>query len=244
VITLAHLSDVHVDGSARNEGRAARVVDYLAGLPGRVDAVLVTGDLTEQGRPEDYETVLRLVAPLDVPVLFCPGNHDERTAFRGTLLGLSGSGPVNQAHEVAGASFLLCDSVIPGKPDGELAPETLAWLDSALAEGDGPAFIALHHHPVPLGIPELDAMRLLNPDDLAAVVREHPRVAGVLCGHAHTAAASTFAGVPVRVAPGVKSTTLLPWEHEGDETLYDTPVGLAFHLLDQDVLTTHFRALA
>ncbi|WNV90406.1 phosphodiesterase [Umezawaea sp. Da 62-37] len=243
MITLAHLSDIHIDGSGRNEARARKVVDYLAALPGRVDAVLVTGDLTEEGRPVDYGTVREIVAPLDVPVLFCPGNHDEREAFRRTLLRIGGTGPVNQAVEVAGASILLLDSVVPGEPGGALAPETLAWLDSALSRSDGPAFVALHHPPVALGIPELDAMRLGNPDDLAHVLARHPRVVGVLCGHAHTGAASTFAGLPLRAAPGVKNTTLLPWEHDGDITRHDAPVGLAFHLHADDVLTTHYRSL-
>lgn len=243
VITFAHLSDLHIDGGPRNAERTAQAVAYLAGLPAPVDAVLVTGDLTEVGRPVDYAAVLDLVAPLTVPVLFCPGNHDSRPAFR-SMIGLDGDGPANQVVEAAGASFLLCDSVVPGEPGGLLDDETLTWLDSALdGPAERPAFVAMHHPPVALGIPELDVMRLSNADALAEVLSGHPRVAGVFCGHAHTGAASTFAGLPVRVAPGVKSTTLLPWEHVDSETAYDLPVGLAFHLYTDGVLTTHFRAL-
>jgi 3',5'-cyclic AMP phosphodiesterase CpdA len=244
VTTFAHLSDLHIDGGERNAARTARAVAYLADLPTPVGAVLITGDLTEAGRPVDYSTVLDLVAPLEVPVLCCPGNHDERAAFRGVLLGMGGSGPVNQAHDLGDASILLCDSTIPGDTAGELSADTLAWLDKALdGPADRPAFITLHHPPVPLGIPELDVIALRNPDALAEVLSGHPRAAAIFCGHAHTAAASTFAGLPVRVAPGVKSTTLLPWEHEGAATNYDLPVGLAFHLYTGDVLTTHFRYL-
>lgn len=243
MITLAHVSDVHIDGSERNAARTEQVVRYLVGLPGRIDAVLLSGDLTERGKPADYAALREILAPLDIPVLCCPGNHDERDAFRRGMLGLEGTGPVNQAHEVAGASFLLCDSVVPGTPGGALSADTLSWLDSALLRADGPAFVVLHHPPVDVGIPELDAMRLLNSDDLAAVLARHPRVAGVLCGHAHTGAASTFGGIPVRVAPGVKSTTLLPWEHTGDPTNLDLPVAFAFHLHQDGVLTTHYRSL-
>jgi 3',5'-cyclic AMP phosphodiesterase CpdA len=243
MITLAHVSDVHIDGSERNAARTAQVVRYLTGLPGRVDAVVLSGDLTEEGRPVDYSVLREILAPLDVPVLCCPGNHDERDAFRRGMLGLDGTGPVNQVHEVGGASILLCDSVIPGRPEGKLGADTLSWLDSALLGAEGPAFVVLHHPPVAVGIPELDVMRLLDPDDLAAVLARHPRVAGVLCGHAHSGAASTFAGIPVRVAPGVKSTTTLPWEHTGDPTNLDLPVGLAFHLFADGVLTTHYRSL-
>jgi 3',5'-cyclic AMP phosphodiesterase CpdA len=187
-----------------------------------------------------------LFARLPMPVLCCPGNHDERTAFGTVLLGRDGQrGPINQLHEVAGVALLLCDSTIPGQPMGELGAETLAWLDDALSRTDGrPALVVLHHPPVSLGIPVLDTIKLRDADQLASVLGRHPQVAGVLCGHAHTAAASTFAGVGVRVAPGVKSTSRLPWEGTGEDTMaFDLPVALAFHSYADGVLTTHFRAL-
>jgi len=243
MITLAHVSDVHIDGGERNAARTRQVVDYLAALPGQIDAVLISGDLTQVGRPVDYAALREILAPLEVPVLCCPGNHDERGAFRAGMLGIEGSGPVNQEHEIADASILLCDSLIPGSDAGRLGPETLSWLDTALTGSDEPAFVVLHHPPVAVGIPELDAIRLQDADDLAAVLTRHPRVAGILCGHVHASIASTFAGIPVRVAPGVKSTTTLPWEHTGDPTNLDLPVGLAFHHHENDVLTTHFRSL-
>jgi 3',5'-cyclic-AMP phosphodiesterase len=75
------------------------------------------------------------------------------------------------------------------------------------------------------------------------VLDRHPRVVAVLCGHAHTAAASTFAGRPLLVAPGVVSTLRLPWENADtmDRTM---PPALAFHILDEaGRLTTHYRML-
>lgn len=50
---LAHLSDLHLDGSATRASRASRVVPYLCGLPGAVDAVIITGDVTENGTAQD-----------------------------------------------------------------------------------------------------------------------------------------------------------------------------------------------
>ena len=58
-------------------------------------------------------------------------------------------------------------------------------------------------------------------------------VPGLLVGHAHTAASSTFAGRPLLVAPGVVWTLRLPWE--GDEFAdREQPPGLAFHILGND----------
>lgn len=84
---------------------------------------------------------------------------------------------------------------------------------------------------------------LQRPEDLAALIDAHPRVAAVITGHAHTAAASTFAGRPLIVGPAVTWTLRLPWE--GDRPAdRDQPPGLAFHVLTGDHrLTTHYRAV-
>ena len=72
-------------------------------------------------------------------------------------------------------------------------------------------------------------------------IADHGEVA-VLCGHAHTAAATTFAGRPCHVAPGVVSTLRLPAEHAGDLD-YHLPPAVALHVLDGDRLTTHYRVV-
>jgi hypothetical protein len=65
----------------------------------------------------------------------------------------------------------------------------------------------------------------------------------VLCGHAHTPAAATFAGRPVLVAPSITSTLMLPFET--DRVMdRDIPPMIAFHLLTEDRrLTTHYRVI-
>lgn len=245
-LIIAHVSDFHLDGGERALARARRVMHYLRGCD--VDGILVTGDLTDHGLICEYEQVkAELVA--DVPVLMLPGNHDVRAAYRKVLLGGEGDAPINQVHRVGGVVFVLCDSTIPGRNDGWLARETLDWLRGVLAEADAPVILGLHHHPIAVHNPLVDGIRLGNADDLAALVERFPQVIAVLCGHAHSAASGTFAGRPLVVAPGVISTTRLPWtttdvltwENTADQT--DSP-GVVFHVLGEDgSLMTHLRAL-
>ncbi|WP_030421414.1 metallophosphoesterase [Streptomyces sp. NRRL F-5065] len=244
-LLLAQISDLHLDGSERATRRAERVMNHLRALPRRPDAVLVTGDIADHGEEAEYEEAARLLkAPF--PVYLCPGNHDERSAYRTVLLSEPpGDGPVNRAHHVPGAVILMCDSTVPGRDEGRLAPETLDWIDatlSGLAEGT-PALLAFHHPPVTVHHPLPDTWPLQETGDLAALLDAHPRVVALLTGHAHTAAASAFAGRPVIVSPAVTWTLRLPWE--GDEPAdRDRPPGLAYHVLDDDHrLTTHFRVV-
>jgi 3',5'-cyclic AMP phosphodiesterase CpdA len=243
MFVIAHVSDIHIDGTERATGRTTRVMEYLRGFADRLDVILITGDLADHGAEPEYE-VVRQLATAPVPVLLCPGNHDARPPYRKALLDEEPDGtPVNRAHRVGGVTFLMADSSIPGDDAGLLDDATLAWLDAELAAGEGPAFVCFHHPPVPLHMPMLDEIRMLGADRLAALVRRHPRVVALLCGHAHTPAATTFAGLPLLVAPGVASTVKLPWE-PGPVLDREFPPAIAFHVLEDGRLTTHFRLVA
>jgi Icc protein len=276
MIAIAQVSDVHLDGSPERARRARAAMDRLRGARAPLDAILVTGDIADHGRPSEYEEA-RAILSAPCPVLFLPGNHDERDAFRRGLLSdqvagapggtgggpqapltpdappgpetppgpgvpLSPAAPLNQVHRVAGAVLALCDSVVPGQDGGYLADETIDWLDAVLSDDPGaPALVCLHHYPVPLHTEAADTIRLAGEDRLAAVISRHSQVVAVLCGHAHTAAATTFAGRPLLVAPGVLSTGVTPWDVSATAD-YAAPPAVAYHIIGDDGrLTTHYR---
>ncbi|WP_248964673.1 metallophosphoesterase [Sphaerisporangium perillae] len=255
VITLVHVSDPHIDGSPRNTERVERVVRHISGLPGPIDAVLVTGDIADHATVEEYELARELLR-FPYPTIICPGNHDSRPEFRKVMLaesesksegtGVNGSGSaVNQVLSLDGVTVALCDSSIPGRHDGRLDDETLRWLTEVLDSCGTPVIVGMHHQPVPVGVPYVDDIRLNEPERLEQVLRAHPRVVGLLVGHVHTPAATMFAGLPVYVAPGVASTTLLPQETTAWPPV-DTglPPGFALHVLSGDGrLTSHARVV-
>ncbi|MEV4259089.1 metallophosphoesterase [Spirillospora sp. NPDC049652] len=246
---IAHVSDVHLDTEERATERTRAVMAYLDGLPHDLDAVLVTGDVADHGRPEEYELARGLLASRH-PVMVCPGNHDDRAAFREFLLRRPPStAPVDQVRRAGGAVVALCDTSVPGKDEGLLEEETLDWLAKVLAETPEttPVLVGFHHPPALLHDPYIDGLRQFRTERLAALAGRHPNLVAFLCGHAHTAAATTFAGRPLLVAPGVVSTLRLPWEqrpHPGDHVFLDQPPALAFHVLDDTGrLTTHYRSV-
>lgn len=243
MIVFAQLSDTHLDQSDTRADRTARVMDRLNALP--LAAVLVTGDIADHGEPAEYAQARKLLLGSPHPVLLCPGNHDVRGPYREGLLDEPPvTAPVNRLHKIAGTTFAMCDSTVPGEDHGFLDDDTLTWLDRQLTANPlEPAFVCFHHPPVPLGIPYVDEIRQFGAARLAAVIERHPQVVAVLCGHSHTAAAATFAGRPLLVSPGVVSTLRLPIE-DGDIADYDAPPGLAFHILTDDGhLTTHYRTV-
>lgn len=250
MVVVAQISDLHFNGSREHRDRAAGVMDYLnaAHTEGNtVSALLVTGDLADQGLVDEYaEAAATLLT--DIPVLTLLGNHDDRAAYTQVRDGVASTAPVNTALRVeTGDDTLLVlglDSSIPGRSDGYLADETLEWARSQIADAeDADVLLTWHHPPVPIGMPRMDARRLNEPLRAAALLTENPNVVGTVVGHAHSPAATVFAGRPLIVAPGVASTLNLPFE--GTEWLNATQgPGIAFHVIEDHRLTTHFRVLS
>ncbi|WP_431980856.1 metallophosphoesterase [Streptomyces qinglanensis] len=254
MFTFAQFSDIHLgqdrgDGGARARERTERVLACLSRMLDGLDAVLLTGDIADHGREDEYTLAAKLFADHGVQPLICPGNHDARGAYRAVLLtgDAADASPVDEVHRLPGATFLMCDSSVPGKGHGRLDDATLDWLDRELAgtPDDAPAFVCFHHPPAPLYGQYVDPIRQFGEERLAEVVGRHGTVAGLLCGHSHTPAVTTFAGVPLVAAPGVVSTLKMPWEgEEGGPIDYTLPPVIAFHVLDDEGrLTTHFRVV-
>jgi len=210
-ITFVQISDTHFladDGEMRGVRPAhqlARVVARIAALPTPPHFCLHTGDIIQGGGTAVYAHLRRLLAPLQIPVLACLGNSDDRAAFRAGFLGGAGGDdrPYRQVHDIAGLRVIALDSLVPGALHGELGAEQLAWLAAILEQPDERGtIIALHHPPVLGGFPWLAANLLCDADALAAVL-SGTKILGVLAGHCHAASAAHFGGTLAVTAPGV-----------------------------------------
>lgn len=212
VMLLVQLSDLHIltegtmlSGVVATDLLLQRCVTAVNKLQPRPDAVLLTGDLVDSGRADEYRRLRQLLAPLHLPVYVIPGNHDHvgnlRAAFSDHAY-LPQEGPLRWQVEVGGVRIIGLDSSIPGKPSGALLADTLDWLDRSLAEAQRqPTLVALHHPPFATGIQHMDECGLADPEALAAVIRRHPQVERVLCGHVHRPAVARFAGTLASICP-------------------------------------------
>jgi len=79
-LRVAAAGDVHADASRR-----ADLVAAFAALDGRVDLVLLAGDLTTHGEPEQAAVVADAARGVDAPVIAVLGNHDWHANRAGEL---------------------------------------------------------------------------------------------------------------------------------------------------------------
>jgi len=210
---LAQISDLHITAGGRlsyrvvdTAGMVRACVGHVLSLKQRPNAIAITGDLTDGGRPEEYLVLRELIAPFEMPVYLIPGNHDERNAMRAKFPDhayLRQSRDVVQyAIEAHPLRIVAIDTVIPGESGGALGEESIAWLDRTLARApDRPTVVLMHHPPFTTHIGHMDAYGLRNPEALAAVIRRHPQVERILCGHVHRPIEVRFAGTIAATAP-------------------------------------------
>ena len=74
---MALVSDVHLCDGSNAPVRRVRFQRTMAAVnEAAVDLVMITGDLTENGRPDQDAEFRRLIRGFHAPVFYVPGNHD------------------------------------------------------------------------------------------------------------------------------------------------------------------------
>lgn len=214
---ILHLSDTHLygDPAARHYDR----IDTTAALHGLLrrfeavsglDAIVHTGDASEDGSAESYRLLHEILDPFaaakGAALVVVMGNHDVSAVY-GETVALGDRGTTVQDRVVplpGGGRIVVLDSSVPGAGYGHLEPEQLSWLGEVLAEpaGEAGTVLAIHHPPLVGATRLLRGLDLDGLDELAAVL-EGSDVQIVLSGHYHHEMTGAIGGIPVHVVPGI-----------------------------------------
>lgn len=229
---FAQITDTH-DGMARHQWRFRRAIAELAELPVPVECLAHTGDFSCDSirRDEVGIEVSNILATAKCPVVLAPGNHDltfrwsnpTNRYLEAVAAYQRHLGPLGQVHESSNALYVALSTEGLRQPDAPEVPgwDPLAFLDEALSRApDKPAFVFTH-------APDADDYYdgafhpgWTNPEGLAAfraVLRSHPNVRAVICGHFHRVVHEERPdGVPT-IAAGPIATF---WRRQGTYRLY------------------------
>ena len=234
--TILQISDPHVvEPGALVSGRlatdqslrrlVARLTDMLDRI-GPVDALLISGDVSDDGSAESYAHFKSLMAPFDLPIFVIPGNHDLREPMRqafGEAGVLPTTGKLNWHRAIGEVEMIGLDTLIEGHGGGEMDAETLHFLETALATtADRPVLLALHHPPFQTNIEFMDRIGLQGIDPLAKILSNHRGEVRAVCGHVHSMMIASIGGKTAISSPSPCSS------FEFDMRL-DAPVGFFDH---------------
>jgi Icc protein len=202
---IAQLSDVHVGGARYSEALLRTAIEEVnAAEP---DLVVVAGDLTDDGYPDQYPVAARELGELACPqVVLVPGNHDARNV--GYLRYEDEFGARDSRLRLKSADddvvLVAVDSSKPDLDEGEIGREHYAWIEEGF-EGDADLRIFVcHHHLVPVPGTGRERNQVLDAGDVLSLLRQCS-VDIVLSGHRHVPYVWPIAGM-LLVHSGTVST--------------------------------------
>jgi 3',5'-cyclic AMP phosphodiesterase CpdA len=196
-----------------------------------VDAVIHTGDSVHHGTADEYAHLSEILAELRAPLFLTPGNRDRHDGIRaafGNLRYLPTSGDLlHYSIETYPIRLIALDSVSAGERKGVFCERRLIWLQETLArEPDRATVLFIHHPPFDVGDHYVGGYRLSrDAEELAAVVRRHPQVERLLCGHVHRFHRESWAGTIATIMPSVA----VDLRKDVDEALEDAPLYVLHH---------------
>ena len=259
---LVQLSDTHIKAPGRLAyGRVdtseflERAVAQVLRLKQPPDAVVVTGDLTDFGRSEEYQQLRSLLRPLRCPVYLLPGNHDDRAAMRQAFpehehlqpgSGRSETDFMQYAVDLGGCRLVTVDTVVERASHGEVCARRIQWLDQCLNQSpDVATIVAMHHPPFRTFIGHMDDIGLLRGgEELRAVIQRHPQVERVICGHLHRSIQARWANTIAMTAPSTAHQVSLDLAPDADSTFAMEPPGFLIHAWSEDgPIATHQAAI-
>ncbi|MBT9147261.1 MAG: 3',5'-cyclic adenosine monophosphate phosphodiesterase CpdA [Syntrophomonadaceae bacterium] len=216
----------------------------LQQLKQQPDLILITGDLVHLGQPEEYTHLKSILAPLRQRIIVIPGNHDgreeTRNAFReGGYLPAEGFLQFAIDNEYP-LRLIGLDTVVPGEDGGELCPERLAWLDDTLHQKpDVPTLIMMHHPPFLTGIGHMDKIGLKGAKDFAAIMRRHPHVELILCGHLHRTICAMVGGCAALTCQSPAYQIAFDIDPQAPSAFFMEPPGFMMHWWNGSGMVSH-----
>lgn len=177
---LVQLSDIHV-GSQFREEVFDKVVEEVNDLG--PSAVLVTGDLTNEGLLKEYERCKQKFTKFEVDkIIAISGNHDYRNT--GYLL-FKKFFPFETVNVFDDVVIVTLGTARPDRDEGEVGFRQNLWLERTMKKYPKKIkIVAMHHHLI--GIPDsgTDRVTVIDAGDVLRTSLSS-QVDLVLCGHKH-----------------------------------------------------------
>ncbi len=178
---IVHLSDLHVSGPDFVRELGENVIREVNSISPEI--VIITGDLTNDGYPHEYEMAKRYIDMIECKSkLIVPGNHDARNVGYENFEETFGTRfPVLKQEDLI---IVGIDSSEPDLDDGHIGRANYEFLRRHFSEEEKLEILALHHHLIP--IPGTGRERNI-PVDAGDVLKllVDLKVEIVLSGHKH-----------------------------------------------------------
>jgi len=187
-VRYAFLTDIHVSPGKDSEKALIQIVNEVNN--GRLDFVILTGDLTNIGADAELKTVKNVLSGLHIPYYIISGNHENTWSESAGKTFRSLFGEDRFVFDCGKYRFFG----IPTGPymkmgNGHTKEEDIEWLKNLLNDSSykEKTLIAAAHYPLMDGID--------NWYKITDILKK-AQASFVMCGHGHTLSLLNFDGIP------------------------------------------------
>lgn len=222
-LAFLQITDTHLFGDRQKDLLGIKTVQSFEAVVAHASkykncqAILSTGDLSQDHTTLSYLEFSKHIKSLNLPCYWLPGNHDMQPLMKKSLLA---QGHVQtQIVESEHWQVILLDSQVEGVPHGFLSDVQLQLLQETLQNNTTKhTLICVHHHILPVGSAWLDQHILKNNEQFLDLIKPFKNVAAVVSGHVHQAGDRLQDGVRFITTP----STCVQFKPNSDDFALDS----------------------
>ena len=191
---IIHMSDLHLTSDKRHIwgvdtfGHFVKALDRIANIA-NVDCIVISGDIADDGDLSTYQYADKMLNMLNVPVLWCPGNHDNINTF--FEFERNSKCIIGSPQVINGFRFVSVNSVAPDEDNPEknrskgiVFENDFTKLRVDMQDKGLPTILVMHHPSFDPG-GWLANKVLKNKEIFMETIQKYEDIFLILCGHIH-----------------------------------------------------------
>lgn len=215
------------------------VLDFLKKEDEKMDLIILSGDLSQDGTAEAYQRIAKMMQVFNVPVYWVLGNHDNETVMMQHYPMLN----IVNDKQIIGHNWqlVLLNSQKVGAVEGVVDPSQLEFMKKCLRENPQLfSLVLLHHQALPVGSEWLDELGLENAQMFWDSLVPFPNVKVVICGHVHQDNKKKYKNIDCYTVP----STCIQFKNQDEFSLENIPPGYRWiHLYEDGRFKTGIKRL-
>ena len=188
-IKLVHITDMHLFKSKESLYKEVNSFDSYNEVLTNIkesnwkpNALIVTGDISNDGSIESYNNAFNEFISLKIPVLCVPGNHDCKE----NLITCLPRNISSRLQIISDWVFIGLDTSLKANPSGFLNSNELSTLKAHIEEHcKKNIIICFHHQPVLISSKWIDEIGLENKKEFFEIIEKYKNIKGIFFGHIH-----------------------------------------------------------
>jgi 3',5'-cyclic AMP phosphodiesterase CpdA len=182
---IVHISDIHAGFTEFREDILLKAINKINKLD--PDAVVISGDITENGYYREFVKVKEYIDLIDSPKIVIPGNHDARNIGDEVFEEIIGNRDSTLELKDSNIKIIGLDSSVPDLGHGKIGRSQKKFLEAELKDAkDRNMFtiVTVHHHIISVPNTGRERNVLSDAGDILLLLLQN-NIKLVLSGHKH-----------------------------------------------------------